>query len=473
MSIEELAQQADSIYYLFKSRILLFGQHFQLEDDLSFKTITFGVLYGLSLFSLYKIILSPVSYLSKTKPQIVNGYFTHLIISVMAKVILILLNLILCGIYLPLITGIEYLLMKLFGLNSPLNSHESILIIFWINFGFSCLLILWDEFKISNQLKVIPREVIHRLNDKHKLEIPEHLINHTFFYTRDHLPGNAYTYGDLFIRPRIVFSRAMLMPSWEKKFVSILIHEFAHVRRFDNFLLLAFSTFDRLFRLILKVMFTICNFISNIHSVLNKIMIPFRFIIGLFEGIWIRVRALQVFSARLSETIADTEASLSASPSSLISSFANIQAGVYISSRNRPLEKESEFYVQKQIQHHQQDLSNKSSWDELLEEASKSIQCETHPDFHKRSTWSANFSNFHFLTEKNRFLLKLINPKWPGTILKSLIGITLVILIGNQIYQTLNFKRESKEYLEYVNYLETGEHPILEKKEVQHEDNRR
>jgi Zn-dependent protease with chaperone function len=248
----------------------------------------------------------------------------------------------------------------------------------------------------------------------------------------------AYTYGGLFIKPRIVISKIFLSSGWNAQLASVLLHELNHIERKDTFWLLILHGYDVIIRNSLKLLLFIVTLLGKI-PLIGMIAIPFLFLIQMMKEIWGMVLGFGNIISRKSEEYADTESH------SLVRSFYLVEALRDVLNgkiRHYTFKNDEEIVRVIYDEEHTNIDENEGFFKSLFDLKS------SHPSFKNRVTIAATYSD--------ALLTKSVKETWR---IQSIIILIIVLLpfgyiICDEILKTVEYKFNNKEVVEYIQYLE-------------------
>lgn len=454
----------DSVLYFLPD--LFTEAHFRLlkAQDLLFSNlnyplnIIFALLYGVLVVKFIQSIISPVFYLHKAQFYKPLDYIIFLLANMLVKSIYLLFTLILSASLLPIFFLIEKISAKLFGFTIPINSHQSLVLVHFLSITISILILWLNEFKEIRQGILHKNQLINKkiaeLNKKFSLEIPNSLIENTVIFHRDHFTMNAYAYGGFIIKPRIVFPKSMLLPSWERNFASICLHEFSHIRRLDTFVLLSHYSLMRLLHLIANIVVKLQNLLARIPF-LGSV---FWYLLNAFKTLLLLINSFQVFLSRINEVIADTEAMSSYIPSSLMASLVDMENNYLSYSKKMIFGDHLEPHITKSMSiHSNEDLLP------IQNEVIRSLKLETHPSISKRIIWGSTLSSRFYNDFSIGERLQSIRLRWPIYFFGIVTG-ALLLIFSIDNYQSYSFYNAlPKKVLEYEKLLMNNDQLLRQK----------
>ncbi|WP_419172327.1 M48 family metalloprotease [Halobacteriovorax sp.] len=251
----------------------------------------------------------------------------------------------------------------------------------------------------------------------------------------------AYTYGLLFVKPRVVIGEMLLDEGWASQLKSVLEHEYNHIQRLDIYYALVLNTYSHCFLGILNLVNRSLSVLSLIPFVGTFIYSLFLIIMNAILSVWNFFLALIKLSSRKSELLADLGTKGYGNYDNLIIALRDLSRGTlgyYHYSNPRLISQEIINEFVKRNNFIPQSLIKKLG--EMFQNKSE------HPGVKERIYWANYYSDY---LESDAVI--------PKVNIVNCVGVLLVVavfsLLSVDIKKSIEFEYTNKELINYMKEL--------------------
>lgn len=402
------------------------------QDIKNFLTL---ILWSILLFHTLQYLLAPLFYYSSSSSSRGLNYLSSLIKSSVLKIIVLSVIAIIIAFYFPIIGVLDFALKEFAQLDLQLNVYDYSLLIIWFSIIVSTF-VIWAEESRSIERNILLKKSSLYHFDTDKYPHLEKKLRGIKLYYLDSAELTAYTYGGIFLAPRIVISLPLLNPNWEEQLHAVILHEINHIERKDIFW--SMMTFG-IQRIVLMTFFGIKKFLSYLIAI-PIVGIVFGLLIklvDLIESLWSGLFKLVNIISVQSEKLADKEVFAYSSPQNLILALSDVEnnrIGNYTYSRDEKIANE---IVQDKI-------TEFNDWQTLsFFKKFKVLYQSTHPLMAVRFMYSAAFS------ERIRG-----GKEKSVNLIKYLFIICMIVLFGLEAYRSFKYEIKDKVLIQYLKDIE-------------------
>jgi Zn-dependent protease with chaperone function len=408
-----------------------------------------SVLGAIIIAQVALFIFSPLYHFSLSAQRNPLDQLSKCFLAIVLKVFSVLLLLSFSLVLYPICLATEIVLSE-FGPWPGMSMYHVYVLVVWLGLSILCLSIWWKEKtllnkKVLNEVDLSDLGKSYFRNNDEGLDV---ITRGVRVLVKNTSNLEAYTYGALLLRPRIVISIPLLSESWAGPFRSVLLHELTHIDRRDNLFGLMVCLLEQVFNFVLKVFFTPLLLLTRL-PLLRFLNIVIQIVLNQFLNTWRLGMSFIKATNRSSEFFADCESYGTNPPVYLILAIYDFTRGKLGHYHKRWAESVARGVINEFV--HKEDFKPKSWWEAVRGFFSLDNLSKDHPDVSERIFWAALYSERLYMNQEKSLDQK--TPVYPKYIVATALILPVLFFVGQKFQESYSSKFYNSELDVYEEFL--------------------